>query len=72
MKAIWAAQHITRMRPPRDMSDAAANTWWDGLTPDRRAQIHRWVDPPAKEETVLPGQLELIEKGHPDDPSDDE
>lgn len=37
---------------------ASADDWWHSLSPDRRNQIHRWVDPPIGQ-PATPGQYEL-------------
>jgi len=36
----------------------AADEWWHNLPPDRRAQIHKWVDRP-EEHKPIEGQLEI-------------
>ncbi|MCQ4119858.1 hypothetical protein [Rhodococcus tibetensis] len=43
------------------MNDAAraADEWWHTLPDDRRAQIHRWVDPPTTGPPPVAGQYEL-------------
>jgi hypothetical protein len=41
---------------PADEADA----WWLGLTPERREQIHRWVNRPVGHEP-MPGQLDALD-----------
>lgn len=36
----------------------AADEWWHTLPPERRAQIHRWVDRPHTHHET-PGQIEI-------------
>lgn len=38
---------------------AEADAWWASLPPGRREQIHRWIQPEAREEPIPEEQLLL-------------
>ncbi|KXI15213.1 hypothetical protein HMPREF3227_02504 [Corynebacterium sp. CMW7794] len=40
----------------RDLEDA--EVWWERLEPQRKIQLHRWIETPQKLGQI-PGQMEL-------------
>ncbi|ROP45929.1 hypothetical protein [Pseudokineococcus lusitanus] len=54
-----AASSPTTSRPPLGVT--AADVWWDGLSPDRRAQIHRWITQRAQHHDHVDGQLDALD-----------
>lgn len=42
-----------------DHDDRAAWTWWESLSPERRAGIHRWIEAKKHSTDEIPGQLAI-------------
>ena len=46
-------------------STDVADEWWEGLPPERRAQIHRWIDGRSSRTIPeIPGQLDMLDAIH--------
>ncbi|GAA2022384.1 hypothetical protein WDZ16_13040 [Pseudokineococcus marinus] len=54
-----AARPATTPRPA--LGATPADTWWDHLTPDRRAQIHRWITQRTHHHDHVDGQLDALD-----------
>ncbi|SFA60896.1 hypothetical protein SAMN05444374_11657 [Rhodococcoides kroppenstedtii] len=44
----------------------AADIWWATQNPERKCQIHRWIDPAARGHHPVAGQFELDLPDTPD------
>lgn len=64
-KAAFIRNAIVGARPGggRGQTAQAADTWWDQLSPDRRAGIHQWITTSrrARDLNLDPDQLDMLE-----------
>ena len=62
-KAAFIRAAIVGARPggAKGEAAAAADTWWDNLSPDRRAGIHQWIAMAKRRRDELdPDQLDML------------